>query len=259
MSVAQGTGTYPGYIGNGRLLSAADGGTALSTTRAFIAIPAGIQSVSITPRDFTTAVVAQIALNPFIAVIKTNDGMATAPVDYSENAQDGAAGTLVTLSSLPTLANGGALYVGAADTFGGLMATIVAGDGGAGDLEVDYWDGDSWADITPTDGTANMANTGLITWTVPTDWAKTSLVTALNRIWTPLGQNLHWVRLSTTVAYDSSVTLSSLYAYNKYADVLPEYVTGVPFNTAINRAQNGGCIQAATDAGTAKLIVNGFY
>jgi hypothetical protein len=258
MSVAQGAGTYPAYIGNGRLLSAADGGTALSTTRAFIAIPAGINSVIITPRNFATAVVAQVALNPFIAVIKTNDAMATAPTDYSENAQDGAAGTLVTLSSLPTLANGGALYVGAADTFGGLMATVVAGDGGAGDLDVDYWDGDSWADITPTDGTANMANTGLITWTVPTDWAKTSLVTALNRIWAPLGQNLYWVRLSTTVAYDASVTLSSLYAYNKYADALPELASGQVFQTAINRPQNGGNIQALTDAGTANLIVNGY-
>lgn len=258
MSVAQGTGTYPAYIGNGRLLSTADGGTALSTTRAFIAIPAGINSVILTPRNFATAVVAQVALNPFISVIKTNDAMGTAPVDYSENAQDGAAGTLVTLSSLPTLANGGALYVGAEALFGGLMATVVAANSGGGTMAVTYWDGDSWANITPTDGTANMANTGLITWTVPTDWTPVPLVTALNRIWAGLGTPKYWVRIATSAAYDASVTLSSLYAYNQYADALPELASGQVFQTAINRAQNGGCIQALTDAGTANLIVNGY-
>ena len=259
MSNPQGAGTYPAYIGNGRLLSAAGGGTALSTTRAFIAIPAGINAVTVTPRNFATAVVAKVALNPFIAVIKTEDGMNTPPADYSENAQDGVAGTLVTLSSLPTLANGGALYVGAVVPFGGLMATIVAGDGGAGDLDVDYWNGSSWADISPTDGTSNMASTGLITWTVPTAWAITSLTAALDRIFPAIGQPMYWVRLSTTVAYDSSVTLSSLYAYNRYADALPELASGQVWQTAINRMQNGGNIQALTDAGTANLIVNGYY
>lgn len=258
MSTALGTGTYPAYIGNGRLLSAADGGTALSTTRAFIAIPAGINSVILTPRNFSTAVVAQVALNPFISVIKTNDAMGTAPVDYSENAQDGVAGTLVTLSSLPTLANGGALYVGAEALFGGLMATVVAANSGGGTMAVTYWDGDSWADISPTDGTSNMASTGLITWTVPTDWTPVSLVTALNRIWAGLGTPKYWVRIATSAVYDSSVTLSSLYAYNQYADALPELASGQVFQTAINRAQNGGCIQALTDAGTANLIVNGY-
>lgn len=258
MSVAQGAGTYPAYLGNGRLLSAADGGTALSTTRAFIAIPAGIGNVSITPRDFSTAVVAQVALNPFISVIKTNDAMGTAPTDYSENAQDGVAGTLVTLSSLPTLANGGALYVGADVKFGGLMATVVAGNGNGGTMAVTYWDGDSWADISPTDGTSNMNATGLISWTVPTDWAPVSLLTALNRIFAGTGRKQYWVRIATSAAYDSSVTLSSLYAYNQYADLLPEYVANEKFSTAIVRGQNGGCIQALTDAGTAKLIVNGY-
>lgn len=234
------------------------GGTALSTTRAFIAIPAGIGSVIVTPRNFTTAVVAKVAFNPYITVIKTLDSMSTPPTDYSEAAQDGATGTLVTLSSLPTLANGGAVYVGAEALFGGLMATVVSANSGGGTMAVTYWDGDSWANITPTDGTTNMSATGLITWTVPTDWAKVSLTTALGRVFAGTGRDQFWVRIATSAAYDSSTTLSSLYAYNQYADALPELASGQVFQTAINRAQNGGNLQALTDAGTANLIVNGY-
>jgi hypothetical protein len=259
MPAPQGTGTYPSYIGNSRLLSTAGGGTALSTTTAFIAIPAGIHAVTITPRNFATAVVAEVSLNPFITVVKTLDSMSTAPADYSENAQDGVAGTLITLSSLPTLANGGAVYVGAEDFFAGLQATVVNGSGGAGAMAVTYWDGNSWENITPTDNTTNLNASGSITWTVPTDWAKVNLGQALtSRIFPPIGTEQYWVRIATSVVYDATTTLSSLYALNRYSTQM-EIASGQVYQTAINRPLNGGVIQAATDAGTANLIVNGFY
>ena len=258
MPAPMGIGTYPAYIGNSRLLSAAAGGTALSTTTAFIAIPPGINNVQLVPRNYTTAVVVEVSLNPFLSVIKTLDALGTAPVNYSEAAQDGDAATLVTLSSLPTLANGGAVYIGADDLFSGLQATIVNGSGGAGAMAVHYWNGTAWADITPTDNTTNLNASGSVTWTVPTAWVATTLVSALNRIWTPLGREQFWVRLTTSAAYDATTTLSSLYARNRHASQM-ELVTGQVYETAINRPLNGGVIQAETNAGTASLIVNGWY
>jgi len=259
MSVAQGTGTYPAYIGNSRLLSTAGGGTALSTTKVWIPIPPGISNVLITPRNFATAVVAKVSLNPFITVLKTIDGMSTPPTNYSEAAQDGAAGTLVTLSSLPTLANGGAVYVGAVDLFGGLMADVVDPNGGGGTMAVTYWNGTAWTNITPTDGTTNLSADGLISWTVPTDWVQAELGTVLGRSFPGTGQSLYWVRIATSVAYDASTTLASLYAYSRFGDSVMELASGQVFGTAINRAQNGGVIQAQVDAVTGNLIVNGFY
>lgn len=258
MPAPMGTGTYPAYIGNSRLLSTAGGGTALTTTDAFIAIPPGINAVTITPRNFATAVVAEVALNPFLSVIKTLDALGTAPVDYSEEAQDGDAATLVTLSSLPTLANGGAIYVGADDLFGGLQATVVSTNSGGGTMAVHYWNGTAWTDISPTDNTTNLNASGSVTWTVPTAWVAASLSSILNRIWKPIGREQYWIRITTSVAYDASVTLSSLYARNRYATQM-ELASGQVFQTAINRAQNGGCIQAAVDAVTGNLIVNGYY
>lgn len=259
MSVPLGAPTTPGYLGNPRLLSAASGGTPLSTTTAFIAIPPGIQSVSIVPRDFTTAIVAVIGLNPFLTVLRTNDLMATNPVDYSEAAQDGAAGTLVTLSDLPTLANGGAVFIGAADLFTGIQATIVAGDSGAGTIGIFYWNGTAWANTSPTDNTSNMGSSGSVTWTSPgAAWVKASLNDIIGWPRTGTGKPLYWIRMTTSAAYDSSVTLSSLYAINQFATPM-ELVANQEFKTGINRAQNGGCIQAATNDGTAMLIVNGFY
>ena len=247
------------YPGNGRLLSTANGGTALSTTRAFIPIPPGIGSVTIIPRNFATAVVVKLALNPFLSVMKSSDSMSTAPVDYSEAAQDGDAATLVTLSSLPTLANGGAVYVGAGDRFSGLMATLATTNSNGGTMAVTYWNGTAWTDITPTDGTSNMNATGLITWTVPTAWVPESLSSILSRSFAGLGRTQFWVRIATSAAYDASVTLSSLYAYNRYADAGIELIANEALKVGVDRAQNGGVIQALTNAGTANLIVNGFY
>lgn len=251
-------GTYPGSRGTPRLLSTAAGGTALSTTRAFIAIPAGIRHLRLDPRNFSTAVVAKVALNPHLVVLKTNDAMATDPTDYSENAQDGDVATLVTLSDMPTLANGGALYIGADDLFAGLQIDVVSADGGAGAIAVHYWDGNSWETITPTDNTSNMGSDGSITWTVPTDWAKGFLSDILSTYRKGTTRELFWVRISTATAYDASTTLASIYPINRRNDAVQELVAGLPFETEIDRAKNGGSIHVVTDAGTANLIVTGY-
>jgi len=255
--------TNAAYLGAPRRLSAATG-TVINTTRAHIAIPAGIRNIVATPNTFVTGVVAQISLNPFIHIIKTTDAMATNPTDYAEQAQDGATGTLVTFSSQPTLANGGAIYVGAVIPFGGMNIIVVNGSGGAGAMAVTYWDGTTWSNITPTDGTTNMNASGDITWAIPaasTPWIAAPLQQILG-LGLPRGPipsgDLYWVRIATSAAYDATTTLSAMYSISQYANAVTELPTGVPFPTEVIRPFNGGNLQAIMNAGTGLLLVNGY-
>lgn len=252
--------TLPASLGYPRLLSAADGGTDLTTTPVFIAVPQEVTNVILITRNFESGVanVATISLNPWITVISTLDGMATSPSVQSAAAQDGVAGTVVTLSNLPTLANGGAVYIGANKPFSALQADVVAPNGGGGTMAVTYWNGTAWTTITPTDNTANFANDGSITWTVPTDWVKANLQTAIAYGAPRVGltNTAFWVRIATSAVYDASVTLASLYALGQYGHSggleAPE---GYVFQ---EQTADVGNISASTDAGTANLIVNGF-
>jgi hypothetical protein len=103
--------TYSGPLGELRSASTAGGGTALTTAPLVIPLPRGIRHVMIEGRNYSTAVVAQIALVPYLSVMKTADNLATI-TDYSANAQDGSASTDITLSSLDTIANLDYLIVG---------------------------------------------------------------------------------------------------------------------------------------------------
>lgn len=254
--------SYAGALTDIRAASAAGGGTALSTTLALITLPKGADQLSIEGRNFTTAVVAQVLLNPYLLVLKTTDNLATV-TDYSEDAQDGSTSTDVVLSSLDTLANGDALWLGSDVPFLGVQVDVDAANANAATLAGHYWNGSALAALTVTDGSAAAGATfgqdGNITWTLPTDWVPASL--------RALGQSpgnvpgaslpLYWVRLSVSAALDSSTTLNSLLAINQ-STAYAELVSGRVLELAVRTRQLGGvgCIQAKTDAGTANLIVN---
>jgi hypothetical protein len=263
MATPIGSPSVPGYVGSTRLLSNLAGNDDLTTTRTHFPIPAGIKAIKLQANTYAaSAVLAKYALNPFLQVVVTMDAMATDPTDVSENVQDGVAATVATLSNLPTLANGGAIYIGATEPFSGFYVDVTNPDGGAGTMAVAYWDGNSWENITPTDNTSNWGNDGVANWTVPSAWSPATLFDAL-ALGAPRkhtgGNELYWVRVSTSVALDSDTTVTGIYAINRYADTTPGLIAGESFVTAISRAQNGGNLQALTDVGTANLIVTGFY
>ena len=258
------TETVAAPIGEVRAASTAGGGTALSGTAARIVLPIGTRWVSLTPRNFSTAVVAKFNLNPWLTVLKTTDALASAAnlTDYSNNAQDGSTSTDITLSSLGELLAGDALYVGASVPFGGAVADVDAANATASALAVHYWDGSAWTSITPTDGTASggaaFAQDGSVTWTVPTDWVAGSLKditgSAINN--NLLEQSFFWTRWSVSVALDSSTTLNSLIAINRDT-TYGELVSGQAFETACFVGTGGiSSVTTLTDAGTANLIVN---
>ena len=258
------TETVAGPMGEVRAASTAGGGTALTTTAVRIVLPIGTRWLSLTPRNFTTAVVAKFNFNPWLTVLKTSDGLKTvaALTDYSTNAQDGSTSTDVDLSSLNVGGAGGYLYVGASAPFGGAAIDIDAANGTASIILVEYWNGSAWADITATDGTASggaaMAIDGSVTWTVPTAWAPVALQ---GTVTTPaqsdlLATNLFWTRWSFTVALDSTTTLNSLIAINR-STAYAELVSGQAFEESVSVGTGGiSGVTALTDAGTANLIVN---
>ena len=89
------------------------------------------------------------------------------------------------------------LYVGDAATFGGLtlsMQTFAVGV----TLKAEYWNG-AWTELEAdvnllVDDSLALTSDGKISWTVPTDWATTTINT----------KDVYWVRLSTTVAISQS-------------------------------------------------------
>ena len=208
-----------------RSLTAANGGTAVTGLVTFGLLP-GTQYVKIHSRAFTTAVGLQYALNPYLAVLKTTDAGATW-TDYSSAAQDEDAATHVDLSGLSTLANGDAVYIGAATAFRGLDVDVDGPNGNSSVLTASYWNGSAWVDTSDTDGTISSGKTlgqdGTIAWTVPSAWSAGSLNNILQFLdgggsntaaaAPQYGhQDLFWVRLEVGAALDSAVTLDSIHA-----------------------------------------------
>lgn len=257
------TETLAARLGERRAASTASGGTALSTTAVAIGIPDGTRYVQLIPWNYSTAVVLKVAYNPYLIVLKTADSLATV-TDYSVEAQDGSTSTDVTLSSLDTLANGDALWIGSHVPFRGVAVDVDAANGTASVLAGHYWDGNSVEALSVTDGStsggATFAIDGSITWTMPSDWAAAPLST----IASPgadvraRGESLYWVRLSVSVALDSSTTLNSILALSR-STAYAEYPAGVGDEGGFSKGPGSfGCIEALVDAGTASLIVNCF-
>lgn len=257
--------TLPGGVGNVKVASTAGGGTALTTAAATVMLPFRTRQINLVPRNFSTAVVAKWTKIPWLTVLKATDLLATVAntTDYSNSAQDNSTGTTLVLSSLATLANLGALYIGSHTPFVGVVVDVQATNSTASVLTVKYRKSDdTWADITATDGTtsggATMAIDGNVTWTEPTDWIARELneiVTVDQSFGAVVRTQLFWTRWEVSVALDSSTTLNSMVAMPRatYAEIPSGF--GEQENVYVGRGGYCG-ISALTDAGTANLIVD---
>src|SRR3990167_2871131 len=121
-----GVDSHAGPLGEVRVAPTTGGGTALSTTAAFVSFPTGTNYVSLIPRNPVTAVVYRYALNPYLIVFKTTYALSTVAnlTEASENLQDADTGTSLSLNSLGTFAAGDALFVGAYTPFRGVRVII---------------------------------------------------------------------------------------------------------------------------------------
>ena len=268
------TETWIGPHGEVTAATTADGGTALSTTAAFFGLPANTKTITVTPWNFSGAAVAKWLACPWLTILKTTD-IGVSFTDYSYAAQDADAATSVDLSSLDTVANGDALYIGSHLPFAGIHVDVDAANGSASNLAVTFWNGNTLTDISPTDNTdtgAALAIDGTITWAVPATWTKETLrriaglgtnvpitnapANFAQATRNPLDEKLYWTRFATNAAFDSSTTLDHVIAISRQAKYM-EQLSGQPFEMAVNVGPGGiGGIQAITNAGTASLIVN---
>lgn len=237
----------------GELRGGTSTGVSLSTTAAYIQFPAGTRHLFLTPRNFSTAVVARIAFLPYLAVLKVSGGTVT---DYSAEAQDGSTGTSAVLSSLATT---DFVYIGAAVPFAGVTIDIDSANDNASVLSVDYWDGNSWEDITPTDGTDVAGDTlkqdGAVTWTIPADWEPTSLRLAGAPKGPFTGNKFYWTRWSVSAALDSSTTADHMLAIPRSTAYF-ELQAGQALETRVTVGPEGiSGLVGLTDAGTSNLVV----
>lgn len=240
------------------------GGTALSTTTAYIPFLPKTRWVSMTAINAATPAtdVAQINLMPWLTILKTADALATAPTDYSSEAQDGSTSTSVTLSDFDTAANDNYLYIGSHVPFRALYCDVDGVNSNTAVLTVKYWKSDStWTSISATDNTSSggvtLAQDGTITWTVPSDWKVADLkdtgdsTIAGNPGYGPK----YWLRCEVNAALDAAVTIDALYGLNQ-SSTFGELADSQSIEGAVTNTVGGWSgVEAKSDV-TINLIIN---
>ena len=136
--------------------------------------------------------------------------------------------------TLNALQTGDRIYVACRRQFRGLSVDVVLTNGaGTAALVGEYPNAvRTFTDLSITDGTRNTASLdqdGLITWTMPTDWAKHTLQEVTKGLVdgddAPATDKLFWMRLRTDTAFtDTSVSVAEINALlnTDVAGVTPE-------------------------------------
>lgn len=277
--------SFAGPLTDGRTITTAGGGTNITSTLTVAQVLPFLNNtkhVVAQPWNFSTAVVLQALLCPYLWIVKGASVLGQDPptmTDFSSQGQQ-PAGTGVTLSSLDTLANGQAFYLGANVPFSGVAVDMSSAvNGTTSTLLVEYWNGTAWVSLSATDNTASggktFAQDGLVTWTMPTAglWAKAQLsdgfanpapvrlaaATKANYLSNGINQfPQYWTRWTVSAALDSSTVATTMLALNQSTAYL-EVLSGNVLEFRPVKAHDGvSALQCKTDAGTLSLIVTNF-
>ena len=225
------------------------------------------------PRNFaSSAVVVRYSLNPYLIVGKTTDALVAVAnfTDASSSMQDEDTATTLVLNSFDTAANNDYLYIGSHIPFRGVRVIIGGANSNASVLTVKYRKSDgTWADISASDGTdsggATFAQTGNVTWTLPTDWVTASLVATGDTSLPAIGAakiniatepTVYWTRWQVSAALDSAVTATGMLAMNRstaYDEIMETEID--ESRIATHQYLGTGCVEALTDTGTANLLI----
>lgn len=269
-----GQDSYPGLLNEARTATTAGGGASLSTTAAIVGLLNGTSHVTIAPYNYATAKVVKVALNPYLLILKSAGALSvTAGVtDYSAAGQQNpaTAGAI----SLSALAAAGQLYIGAHVPFRGVAVTMSASvNANASVMSGAYWNGKWTALASFTDGTASagatFAQTGQVTWTVPTDWAKVQLPSTVNPVPTvpvaALAELLpysekprYWMQLAISAALSANTAANTMFSLNRstsYAEMLSGATLQFRVPNKGVDPDGVGAVELLTDAGTANCIV----
>ena len=225
---------------------------ALSTTVASLGIPPNCYQT----RLYVPSTNFRLHVNPKILGACMYDASAAAGsrfIAFTQNLTDRDTGT-GTGSSLNSMATGDYIYVGFADTNGGLYVTVGNDNANGGVMAVTYYDGSAWSNITPTDNTTIFSASGTITWTAPTTWPTLPLDQILTTETNVPSTPAKWVRISTNTAADSTTSLTELWTLNKDTNRVYCYM-GQEYNISFDLRQVGA-IEAILASGTDTMDVS---
>jgi hypothetical protein len=256
---------YAGALGELRAASTAAGGTALTTAAKVIQLPMGTNHIMVTPRNFATAVVAQILLNPWLTILHTENTMTTEPIDYSVALQDPADASTLDISEMATGTE--FILMGAHLPYRGVFVDVTGTNGaGTATMGVSYSNSlKGWTAYSITDGTNStmtLAVDGLVYWTIVNTWVPQRLIDLYPAC--PIANKayavtpLYWTKWTPSVALtDTSITIVNLSAANR-STAYAELLENQPFEERILQGQIGGlgCIEALVNGGTGNLVVN---
>jgi len=222
---------------------------ALSTNLASLGIPKGYQeAIIVAPSsDF------RLTVNPSLIDAVFYDASADTGSEYKRTGSGGvelvqdltdrthvvAAGTGTLLDSATT---SDFLYLCFAEPIGGLRVTIGAANGSSATVAATYRkNDDTWANLSPTDGTASggatLAQTGSITWSAVTDWKAAQLVGPQGIVTTesehPTAKGF-WMRITWSGALDSDTEISDIWALND-ATTRGYFRKGVEYGISFDR------------------------
>lgn len=239
---------------------------ALSGTLASVGIPPNAyQALLYNPStDF------RLHLNPAIKGAVFYDASNSAGARFEQNSgtsgisllqdlidRDTATGTGTALDS--SQADVDFLYLCVSDVIGGLRITIGSANGTASTtLTAEYRkNDDTWADLSPTDGTDSggvaLAQTGSVTWTAPTDWKRAILGGAQGFDTEADAPPIEgfWLRLSWDEALDSDTEIDEIWTLNKATD-RGYFRAATEYALSLDR-RNVGAIEAVLASGTDTL------
>jgi hypothetical protein len=96
---------------------------------------------------------------------------------YTDNTSDANSVGGTAFALFPDGGTDNYLYLGCADRFSNIYLILGAKSDGTGVMSDgwEYYNGSSWTALTVTDETAELTVDGLISWSLPSDWGKTSV------------------------------------------------------------------------------------
>jgi len=219
-----------------------------STADAFLAAPSWADSVQLeAPTDFEWAFAAKIK---DIQYFDDSAGTYTDGISVTENGE----GAVLVLDSFEGAAD--FLYIGSKTKFKSVHFIMGAANGTASVGTLKYWDGNSWEDISETDGTIStgktLGATGTMTFTIPSDWAQTSVNG---------GTPAFYVRWEAATTLDSEVEVSEIILGSRitgYADVNdgPGVLNNAPIIPFNKQKVGGVLVKGAADT---PLVVTTWY
>jgi hypothetical protein len=192
------------------------------------------------------------ALAPALLEVLYYDTSAGTYTSYWTEATDGGSTGHVPLDAMAT---GDYLYLGFAEPVRGAYIDIGSNvNANAASLDIEYSSTAvglgatlAFTDVAgDSDGTVStgktMAQDGVITWTVPSAWVRTTLGTHA----IPLYRKCYWIRFCPSAALSATVDVNQIipvYKNTNYAYMMP----ATSYVEQLNTARNGGFIMSGTN------------